>query len=457
MSMVDYAALPPEVNSARMYSGSGAGPLVTAASAWDGLAAELNATARSYQSVISELTGAQWLGPSSTAAGAAATPYLAWMDTTAAQAEQTANQARAAAAAYEAAFAATVPPPLISANRALLSVLLVTNTFGQNASQIAATEAQYAEYWAQDTVAMYNYASNSAAATMLTSFSTPQQNTNSAAAATQSTAVSQATNSASSVSSALQQLSSGASSNPANWLNNLSTWLQGVFNSYPVQTYENFNYNLTSGYQFFTEGTTFLACGLGLTAAPPIMTAMSHGIAAAPALATGGLPEALPAMEFDAVTPIGDSALSAGLGEATTVGSLSVPPSWASSAPAMTSPGIRLASAEMPMSSLEALPAAAGGGGMFNGVPILGNVVNASRGGGADSRSGKKVRLDLGHKGGKDDVPNWSTTPGKHEITGRYSERDELNELRKVAADLAKERDVLKRSANMLITEAINR
>jgi hypothetical protein len=46
---------------------------------------------------------------------AAAAPYVTWMNGSAAQAEETANQARAAAAAYETAFAATVPPPVIEA------------------------------------------------------------------------------------------------------------------------------------------------------------------------------------------------------------------------------------------------------------------------------------------------------------------------------------------------------
>jgi PPE family len=56
----------------------------------------------------------------------------------------------AAVARTEAAFAATVPPPVIAANRALLASLVVTNFLGQNTSTIAATEAHYAEMWAQD-------------------------------------------------------------------------------------------------------------------------------------------------------------------------------------------------------------------------------------------------------------------------------------------------------------------
>jgi PPE-repeat protein len=114
---MDFGILPPEINSGRLYAGPGAGPMLAAAAAWDELAAELHSTAGSYRSVVSGLT-ASWLGPSSATMAAAAAPYTAWMSGTAAQAEQTANQARMAAAAYETAFMATVPPPVIATNRA---------------------------------------------------------------------------------------------------------------------------------------------------------------------------------------------------------------------------------------------------------------------------------------------------------------------------------------------------
>lgn len=107
---MDFGALPPEINSARMYFGPGSGPMLAAAAGWDGLAADLYSAATSYSSVISGLAGGPWLGPASASMAAAAATFGAWMTATAAQAEQTAAQARAAAAAYEAAFAMTVPP-----------------------------------------------------------------------------------------------------------------------------------------------------------------------------------------------------------------------------------------------------------------------------------------------------------------------------------------------------------
>src|SRR6201993_5075811 len=127
---------------------------------------------------------------------AAVAPYTAWMSATATQAEQTAMQARAAVSAYETAFAATVPPPIIAANRALLMSLIATNFLGQNTPAIAATEAHYAEMWAQDAAAMFGYAGSSATASQVTPFTQPPQTTNPAVAGSQAAAVAQAVGSA---------------------------------------------------------------------------------------------------------------------------------------------------------------------------------------------------------------------------------------------------------------------
>jgi PPE-repeat protein len=189
---MDFGALPPEINSARMYAGPGAGSMLTAAGAWDGLAADLYSTATSYGSVIAGLTGESWLGAASASMAAAAAPYLAWLSATAAQCEQVANQARAAVSAYEAAFAMTVPPPMIAANRAQLMALVATNFLGQNTPAIMATEAHYGEMWAQDAAAMYGYAGTSAAASTLAPFTPPMPTTNPGGLAGQAAAVAHA-------------------------------------------------------------------------------------------------------------------------------------------------------------------------------------------------------------------------------------------------------------------------
>src|ERR1700744_2825640 len=211
---MDFGALPPEINSARMYAGPGSGPMLAAASAWDGLAAELQSTASSYGAVISDLTGESWVGPSSTAMEAAATPYVAWLNAVAGQAEQTAAKARAAASAYQSALTAMVPLATIAANRTQLAALTATNIFGQNTPAIATTEAQYGEMWAQDATTMYSYAGSSAAAARVTPFPAPPSTTNPSGAASKAAAVTQASGAAAGngVQSALSQLTSTISS-----------------------------------------------------------------------------------------------------------------------------------------------------------------------------------------------------------------------------------------------------
>ena len=215
---MDFGSLPPEVNSARMYTGAGPATLLAASASWDSLAAELLTTAAGYQSVITGLTDESWIGPSSMSMEAAVAPYLAWMTVTAAQCDQAAAQATAAASAYEAAYAMTVPPPLVLTNRVQIATLVATNLFGQNTPAIMATEAEYSEMWAQDATAMYTYAANSAVASTFKSFASPPQTTNSSGLAAQAGTATQTTGTQSqsalmsAVSQALQGLSTPASS-----------------------------------------------------------------------------------------------------------------------------------------------------------------------------------------------------------------------------------------------------
>ncbi len=229
---MDFAAIPPEINSALMYAGAGAGPMLAAATAWDQLAAELHLHAVSYRSVISGLTTGSWQGPASASMAAAAAPYLTWMTATAAQCEQVANQATAAVSAYESAFSMTVPPPVIAANRAQLMALVATNVLGQNTPAIMATEAQYGEMWAQDAAAMFGYAGTSAAAATLMPFTPPQPNSNPAALAGHAAvlghtagaaAASHAQTMASSLSSASQAVQGLASPTSASGLSPMAT------------------------------------------------------------------------------------------------------------------------------------------------------------------------------------------------------------------------------------------
>jgi PPE-repeat protein len=206
---MDFALLPPEVNSGLMYAGPGSGPMLAAAAGWHAVGAELESTAHGYSSELAGLTGQAWFGPTSLTMAAAVTPYVAWLHASAAQAVQTGTQAYAAAAAYEAAFAMTVPPPVIAANRAQLVALIATNFLGQNTPAIAATEAHYMQMWAQDATAMYGYEAAATPARTLKPFDEPPRTTNPAGQGAQAHAVAQTVGNATSAhTQSLAQLSS---------------------------------------------------------------------------------------------------------------------------------------------------------------------------------------------------------------------------------------------------------
>lgn len=215
---MDFGALPPEINSGRMYLGPGPTSLLAAAAGWESLGAELTESAGSYHAVIASLTGESWSGPASMAMAAAVMPYIAWMTATAEQCGQTATQATAAAAAFETAYAMTVPPPLIAANRARLLALIQSNIFGQNTPAIMANEAEYSEMWAQDAAAMYTYAASSAVASRLSTVATPPQATNPAGLAGHVGAVTHAA----------AHLGSSAHPSPTQWLSSVPQTLQGL-------------------------------------------------------------------------------------------------------------------------------------------------------------------------------------------------------------------------------------
>jgi PPE-repeat protein len=138
--------------------------MIAAAEAWRQVAAETETAADEYDATLGTLAEV-WQGPAVAAMLAAADPYARWLHATANQANDIAAGARAAAAAFQTALGAVVPPALIAANRAELVQLVTTNVFGQNSAVIAATEAMYAQMWAVDASAMNQYQLSSRAAT----------------------------------------------------------------------------------------------------------------------------------------------------------------------------------------------------------------------------------------------------------------------------------------------------
>jgi PPE-repeat protein len=391
--MVDYGAFPPEYNSARMYMGPGSSSLQVAAAAWNGLSAELQSAAQGYETTVTQLASDEWNGPAATAMAAAAQPYISWMQETAAQAAQAATQARLAAAAYEQAFASTVAPPLVVANRAETQAAVAANVLGQYTALIMQLNAQYSEMWAQDAEAMYTYAAQSSNAAQVTPFASPAATTNPAGTATQASAVAAATgNSAatssqsilsqltSSMPSSLQSLASPAASSAATTTTPWQTLFSLIFGTTVLPT--NLaalvtDYSPYASLFYNTEGLPYFSVGMGNFG---VQIAKSAGMlggaapaAAAPAIqGLGGLGAGLGGGAAGAAGGAAH-AVSAVTGGAPSIGKLAVPASWAGATPAAAPQGVQL------VSSVSAAPeaAGAGGGNLLGGMPLAG----AGRGG----------------------------------------------------------------------------
>ena len=375
--MLDFASLPPEVNSGLMYAGPGSGPMLTASSAWASLSAELSTVASAYDAVVAALTDGSWLGPAAASMAASSRAQVEWLASTGVLVEQVSAQAAAAVSAFEAAFIATVPPPEIAANRALLMALVATNLLGQNTAAIMATEALYAEMWAQDAAAMYGYAGASSAASTLTPFVAAAESANPAGLGAQAAAVSQAVGSSAgqSVTNALAAAAAPVLGNPP-WLTDINSFLaalglQGnVFNSNgdgivvggafgdilegltgsqtldgstPFDTF----IRLVSPFRLSTTATKDIE---GLAEA----ATKSFG-AATKASAVEAIPAALPPPSV----PSGVSGGALGsLGKADLVGRLSVPPNWGGVNPAVSPAVTSVGNLGTPVSSQPLTPVA---------------------------------------------------------------------------------------------------
>jgi PPE-repeat protein len=391
----DFAARPPEVNSALIYSGAGAGPLMAASSAFNNLSSELSSNAASYESVISQLTGSEWQGPSSEAMAAAAQPYITWLGTTSGQLREAATQATASAAAYEAAFSASIPPPVILANRTTLAALVATNILGQNTPAIAANEALYGEFWAQDAAAMYGYASASAAAATLSPLTPPAETTNPAGQGQQATAVGNAVGSngtTATLNNTLGSLQSavGASANPASALSaqtlpagSLLSAINGLL-GVPIVGNAIYNVGVTLAWNSAMMTATLPLLGHFLAGSPfgvtisdtaPLGAGLGFGTTLAGA-SSGG---------------VGGAATLAGMGSASSVGGMSVPAGWSAAAPEAAIGETTLAGSGWTAAADET--AGMGGGGMNGVMPGMASAGGKGGMGLAGPRYGVKPKV----------------------------------------------------------------
>jgi len=371
-----FTLFPPEINSALIFGGAGSGPLFIAASAWDGLAADLSGAASSFQSVISELGTGSWRGPSSWSMAAAAAPYVTWLSAAAGQAEAAANQARAAATAFESALTATVVPAAVTANRVSLVTLVATNLLGQNTPLIALNELEYMEMWAQDVGAMVGYhVGATSAASLLPSFSLPPLSL-AGLGGLASTAASEVTaalspvaaplvtgvdSAVSVVPSAVAGVSTVASEVPLSSLESVAQ-----IGMYPLSMMMSPMMMLvqsatSSSNAAAQAGMGAAAAGLVSADVPKVGAGTMHGVGG-----MGGLGSA-----------------ASGLGRANLVGALSVPPSWEGSAPN------RMVSTAMSGLAPESAAAMAGAQGTGGGMPMMPMPMGGGAGAGAGGPLGR--------------------------------------------------------------------
>ena len=389
--MVDLGSLPPEITSAMIYSGPGSSSMMAAASAWNGLAAELNSAALGYDKVLTALSSEEWMGPASASMVSAAQPYVTWMATTATQAEEAAARAQAAAGAYETALASVVPPPLIALNRANLVQAQQYNVLGLNNGVIAQLEAQYSEFWAQNAAAMYSYAGQSAAAAKVTPYTSAPTIVNPAASANQGAAVAAAQ---AGPAASLQQTLQGylkqfqgalallaSPSGTAKLVSQAGTQFPSITEAWflltgqtilptsigsmlnGVQPYASYFYNV--------EGLPYFSVGMGNFGT---QIAKSSGLLTAPAAAAAAaVPKALPSLGglLGGGGAIAKTAGAVGeLGGAGSLGKLTVPASWVSATAGASHAAPQLVSTVS--AAPEAAAGAGGPGSLLGGLPLAG-------------------------------------------------------------------------------------
>jgi PPE-repeat protein len=268
--------------------------------------------------------------------------------------------------------------------------LLATNFLGQNTAAIAATEAQYAEMWAQDAGAMYGYAGASAAAAELPSFSTAAATINPAGLAEQAASVAQPV--ASSIGIDLDSLKTipgtllglAGFTNTPPWLTDFDALMDAIG---------------ITGHTFNANGDGLIVAGVagdlleGLTGSQTLDAStpfdafirlvsptrlFTTAFKDVQGLAQAMMPQASKAAEGAAHAAEGAahaaehsasgamSSAAGAVGRAASVGGLSVPASWAGAAPT-ASPAI------VTLNGLGAAAAAEPATSAFGGLPLMGS------------------------------------------------------------------------------------
>jgi PPE-repeat protein len=284
---------------------------------------------------------------------------------------------------------------MVAANRSLLALLVATNVLGQNTPAIAATEAHYGEMWAQDAAAMYGYASASATAAQVTPFSTPPQTTNPGGLTAQAAATAQAAGTpagtdAETLMSSAPQLISGMPQTLQGLASPQS--LAGLTSTATDTTSSTSSSSTSSLSELSALSTPLRMATMPMSMLSKLFTAGSTANAARTvsnaanelgAVQSAGLGSGTGTVTLTGIGA-GSPAISAGMGQATSVGPLSVPSAWGSSA-SVASPA-----AALPFTGAGAVPAAHAG--TTAGMPPMMPVTNLAGRDGAATPSRFEMR-----------------------------------------------------------------
>lgn len=160
--VAQYWGLTPEVNAIRLTTGPGATAMVPVIAGYQAAGiTHMQQGAQMLSTAAVTATGS-WQGHGGTAMMAAAVPKSEWQIEAGAHAEKAGALIGQAAGAHATAVAATIPHPVVIANRIREATLQATNIIGQNTPAIAQADVEYGEYWSQNAAAMTSYATAAA-------------------------------------------------------------------------------------------------------------------------------------------------------------------------------------------------------------------------------------------------------------------------------------------------------
>jgi PPE-repeat protein len=156
--VANYWGITPEINAIRLTTGPGAAAMTSVIAGYQAAGVTHIEQGAQMMTTAATTSAGGWWGQGGTAMMAAAVPKSEWQIQAGAHAEKATGLIGAAAAAHSAAVAATIPYPVVVANRVREAALQATNFLGFNTGAILQADSEYVEYHGQNATAMTGYA-----------------------------------------------------------------------------------------------------------------------------------------------------------------------------------------------------------------------------------------------------------------------------------------------------------